>query len=306
MKLVVSEIERPLGAMENFFYLLNQGHPNHFAITGEVTGPTRIDQWQNGLDLVAHHSSVVWSRIERDSDGVAVFRSSPHGSVPLKVVLYDGSRWTDEVAAQLAQPFDETKPPLLRATLLHSAERSIIVLVGHHSISDGLSLTFLLSDLLRAVSGQNPLRSQESEAVERLVELRYRTAQTRAFAHVAEQEAGEKTEQTTEQITATTRQPKTFRHHDGSAPHVEALCLTSDLTRTLRKRARIERTSVQSALAAALAAATYRLAPETCIEPMHIISPVDLRRRLLDNSDHLGMCASAVVLADDGAGGTDL
>jgi hypothetical protein len=39
---------------------------------------------------------------------------------------------------------------------------------------------------------------------------------------------------------------------------------------------------------------------------MHIISPVDLRRRLLDNSDHLGMCASAVVLADDGADGADL
>ncbi|MEA3113889.1 MAG: hypothetical protein QOG58_3688, partial [Caballeronia sp.] len=35
-------------------------------------------------------------------------------------------------------------------------------------------------------------------------------------------------------------------------------------------------------------------------------SPVDLRRRLLDNSDHLGMCASAVVLADNGPGGADL
>jgi len=30
MKLVVSEIERPLGAMENFFYLLNQGPPESF------------------------------------------------------------------------------------------------------------------------------------------------------------------------------------------------------------------------------------------------------------------------------------
>jgi hypothetical protein len=41
-------------------------------------------------------------------------------------------------------------------------------------------------------------------------------------AHVAEQEVGQKT--------ATMRQPKTFRHHDGSALHVEALRLTSDLT----------------------------------------------------------------------------
>jgi hypothetical protein len=293
-KPILSGAERPLGTMEKLFYLLNQNHPNHFAITGEVTGPTRIDQWQNGLDLVAHHSPLVWSRIERDGDGVPVFRSSPHGSVPLKVVPYDGSRWPDEVAAQLAQPFDETRPPLLRATLLHSAERSIIVLVAHHSISDGMSLTFLLGDLLRAVSGQDLLRSRENESVERLVELRHRTTQIRASTHV------------TGQATAITRQPKVFRHQDGSTPHVEVLRLTSDMTRMLRERAGIERTSVQSALVAALIAASYRLAPETCAEPMRIISPVDLRRRLLDNSDHLGMCASAVVLADDGPGSADL
>ncbi|HEY2605497.1 condensation domain-containing protein [Paraburkholderia sp. RL18-103-BIB-C] len=299
---VVSGIERPLGSMEKFFYLLNQDNSNHFAITGEVTGPTRIDQWQDGLDLVAHHSSVVWSRIERDSDGVPMFRSSPRGSVPLKVVSYDGSRWTDEVAAQLAQPIDETKPPLLRATLLHSAERSIIVLAAHHSISDGMSLTFLLGDLLRAVSGQNLLRRQESEAVERLVERRYRATQLGASAHAPEQA----TEQATEQAAPITRQPKAFRHQDGSAPCVEALRLSSNMTRTLRERARSERTSVQSALVAALVAASHRLAPEACAEPMRVISPVDLRRRLLDHSDHLGMCASAVVLADDGIGRTAL
>ncbi|MFM0513715.1 phthiocerol/phthiodiolone dimycocerosyl transferase family protein [Paraburkholderia sp. RL17-373-BIF-A] len=294
MKPVASGIERPLGAMEKFFYLLNQDHPNHFAITGEVTGPTRIDQWRNGLDLVGHHSPLVWSRIERDSGGVPVFRPSPHGSIPLKVVSYDGSGWTDEVAAQLAQPFDETNPPLLRATLLHSAERSIVVLVAHHSISDGVSLTFLLGDLLRAVSGQDLLRSRESESVERLVEFRYRRALTHA------------TEQATEQATAVARQPKVFRYQDGSTPHVEMLRLSSDTTRKLRERARTERTSVQSALVAALVGASYRLAPEARGEPMRIVSPVDLRRRLLDNSDHLGMCASAVVLADDGPANADL
>jgi hypothetical protein len=302
MKPVVSGTERPLGAMEKFFYLLNQNNPNHFAITGEVTGPTRIDQWQNGLDLVAHHSPLVWSRIERDRYGVPVFRSSPHGSVPLKVVLYDGARWTDEVAAQLAQPFDEMRPPLLRATLLHSPQRSIIVLVAHHSISDGMSLTFLLGDLLRSVSGQDPLRSRESESVERLVELRHRTTRMRASTDAI----GQTTGQAPGQAPTITRQPKAFRHHDESTPHIEALRVTSDMTRMLRERAGIERTSVQSALVAALAAASYRLAPEMCAEPMRIVSPVDLRRRLLDNSDHLGMCASAVVLADIGPGGADL
>src|SRR5258708_39562948 len=103
-KPVVSRAERSLGAMEKFFYLLNQNHPNHFAMAGEVSGPTRIDQWQNALNLVAHHSPLVWSRIERDNEGVPVFRPVAHGSIPLKVMQYGASKWTDEVAAQIAQP----------------------------------------------------------------------------------------------------------------------------------------------------------------------------------------------------------
>jgi hypothetical protein len=212
----VSPSERSLGAMEKLFYLFNQKHPNHFAIIGEVTGPTRIDQWQNGLDQVANRSPLVWSRIELDSNGVRVFRPAPPRSIPLKVALYDASLWTAEVAMQIAEPFNELQPPLLRATLLHSSTRSIIILVAHHSIGDGLSLTFLLGDLLRAMAGQEMVRSQESEAVERLVARRYGPTLAPVSAPAAQK------------TPAATRQPKEVRRPDGSAPHVQALRLTSE------------------------------------------------------------------------------
>jgi NRPS condensation-like uncharacterized protein len=293
-KPAVSPIERSLGGMEKLFYLLNQNHPTHFAMVGEVTGPTRVDQWRKGLDQVARHSPLVWSRIELDSNGVPVFRPASPGSIPLKVVHYDASSWTVEVTMQIADPFNELKPPLLRATLLHSTQRAIIILVAHHSIGDGLALTFLLGDLLRAVAGQEMVRSQESDAVEHLVARRYEPTLLPVSARAA-------------QIApAVKRQPKEFRRPDGSAPHVRALRLTSETTHDLRVRARAERTSVQSTLVAALAEATSRLAPEMCKEPMRIMSPVDLRRRLLDHSDHLAMCVSGIVLADDAPGNADL
>jgi hypothetical protein len=291
---VVHRAGRSLGAMEKFFYLLNQNNPNHFAMAAEVSGPTRIEQWQNALDLVAQHSHLVWSTIERDRNGVPAFRPVPHGSVPLKVEQYGRSKWTEEVAAQIAQPFDELQPPLLRASLLHSAERSIIVLVAHHSIGDGVSLTFLLGDVLRAVAGQALVRSQETRPVERLIELRHGVRKVDARAQAAPD------------IPAPTRPPLELRRPDGSAPHVEVLRLTSGITRGLRKRARVEGTSVQSALIAAFARATCCLAPDASREPMRVLSPIDLRRRLLDGSDHLGMCASAVVTADGGPHDADL
>src|SRR5258708_35133118 len=164
--------ERSLGTMEKFFYLLNQTHPNHFAMEGEIVGPTEIGQWQGRLDQAGRHSAVIWSRIERDSHDVPRFRPAPQGSIPLKVLAYN-SGWTAEAGAQMGEPFDELQPPLLRATLLHDADRAIIVLAAHHSIADAMSLTFLLVDLLRAISGQKLVRSRETAAVERLVERKH-------------------------------------------------------------------------------------------------------------------------------------
>lgn len=283
---VMTPAARSLGAMEKFFYLLSQNHPNHFAMAAEVSGPARIDQWQDALDLVAHHSPLVWSRIERDSRGALAFAPVAHGSVPLKVARYGASSWTREVATQLALPFDELQPPLLRATLLHGEERSIIVLVAHHAIGDGLSLTSLLGDLLRAVGGESLVRSGETRALEHLIELRHGAPKPAASAPVPPD------------VPASMRAPLEMRHPDGSAPHVEALRLSSAMTRALRERARAEQTSVQSALIAAFTRAMCFLNANAQQEP-RVLSPVDLRRRLLDGSDHLAMCASGVVHPDD-------
>ncbi|MEX3971986.1 condensation protein [Paraburkholderia caribensis] len=281
---VMIRAARSLGAMEKFFYLLNQSHPNHFAMIGEVSGPTRVHQWQDALDLVAHHSPLVWSRVERDINGTPAFVPVPHGSVPMKVAAVGSANWTDEVAAQIAQPFDELHPPLLRATLLHGESRSVIVLVAHHSVGDGLSLTSLLGDLLRAVAGENLMRSSETRALERLIELKHGAPKLPSSAPVPLDEP--------------MRAPLEMRRPDGSAPHVESLRLTSTMTRALRERARAERTSVQSALIAAFTRAMCFLKAGAQKEP-RVLSPIDLRRRLLDGSDHLAMCASGVVHADD-------
>lgn len=282
-------VERPLGAIEKLFYLLNQSHPNHFAMVGEVDGPTDIEQWQNGLNQVARHSPSVWTRIERDGDGIPVFRPVPHGSIRLKVVTQDAAGWAGEVAAQIAEPFDELQPPLLRATLIHGETQSTIVLAAHHSIGDGLSLTFLLGDLLRAVSGQKLVRRHENQTVERLIERMHGV--TLGSAPLPKHAVSE--------TAAVKRQPKEFRFSDGSAPHIEALCLTSEMTNNLRDRARTESSTVQSVLIAALVTAISRLSPTMCKEPLRVLSPVDLRRRLLDHSDHLAACVSGIVLVDD-------
>ena len=42
------------------------------------------------------------------------------------------------------------------AVLLHEADQAVFILVAHHSITDGLSIAFVIRDVLQALSG-NPL-----------------------------------------------------------------------------------------------------------------------------------------------------
>ena len=272
---------RPLGALEKLMWLADQNRPMHFAIAAEVGGSTRVEQWQDALDRVCQQSELIWSRIVPGERGVPVFLSVPHGSIPLHVAENAMSEWTAHVAGQLGQPFDASRAPLLRATLLHGVDRSVIILCVHHSIADGLALSFLMRDVLRAFAGEAVRLSTESASIEQLIAARRISAMPEAEA------------------TRAARPPMPYRLLDGSPPRLEAARLTREVTRSLRERARIERSTVHGALCAALTAAASTLVPNWSDLPLRVFSPIDIRRRMLNGSEHFGACVTAVILEDE-------
>ena len=275
-------IPRPLGTLEKLFWLADQNPPTHFAIIAEVGGSTRTQQWQDALDRVCRQSALIWSRIVPDQRGAPVFTPVPCGSIPLRVVENAMSEWTAHVAGQLDQPFDASRAPLLRATLLHGADRSVIILCAHHSMADGLALSFLMRDVLRAFAGQPVRLSTETASVEHLV------AAGRNTLAMPEAEA-----------THTARPPMPYRPLDGSTPRVEAVRLTRETTRSLRERARVERSTLHGALCAALTAAASTLVPGWSNVPLRVLCPIDVRRRMLNSSEHVGVCVTAIILDDE-------
>jgi NRPS condensation-like uncharacterized protein len=272
-------IPRPLGTMEKLFWLADQNRPMHFAIAAEVGGSTRIQQWQDALDRVCRQSALIWSRIVPDERGAPVFAPVPYGSIPLHVVKNAVSEWTAHVAGELDQPFDTSRAPLLRATLLHGADRSVIILCVHHSIADGLALSFLMRDVLRAFASEPVRLSTETASIEHLIAAR------RSTLAMPQAEA-----------TDTARPPMPYRPLDGSTPRVEAVRLTRETTRSLRERARVERSTLHCALCAALTAAASILVPGWSDVPLRVLSPIDVRKRILNSSEHIGVCVTAVNL----------
>src|SRR6266436_5027671 len=275
-------IPRPLGALEKLFWLADQNRPTHFAIAAEVGGSTRIEQWQDALDRVCRQSALIWSRIGPDERGAPVFTPVPYGSIPLHVVENAMSEWTAHVAGQLDQRFDASRAPLLRATLLHGADRSVIILCVHHSVADGLALSFLMRDVLRVFAGEPVRLSTETASIEHLVAAR------RSTLAMPQAEA-----------THTARPPMPYRPLDGSTPRVEAVRLTRGTTRSLRERARVERSTLHGALCAALTEAASTLVPGWSDVPLRVLSPIDVRKRMLSSSEHIGLCVTAVILDDE-------
>ncbi|MDB5638624.1 MAG: Condensation domain protein [Bradyrhizobium sp.] len=277
-------ISRPLGALEKLFWLADQNRPTHFAIAAEVGGSTRIEQWQDALDRVCRQSALIWSRIVRDKHGAPVFMPVPYGSIPLDVVENAISEWTAHVAGEIHQPFDTSSAPLLRAKLLHGADRAVIILCVHHAIADALALCFLMRDVLRALAGEPVRLSTETASIEHLVAAR------RATLAMPQAEA-----------TPAARPPMPYRPLDGSTPLVEALRLTRETTRALRERARLEQSTLHGALSAAVTAAASTLVPGWSELALRVVCPIDVRRRMLNGSEHIGFCVTAVVVDAEGS-----
>ena len=167
--------------------------------------------------------------------------SNPHFSqetgapIPLRVVQGKNAvqRWESEIELELSTPFNAEQAPLVRAVLLHEADRAVCILLAHHSIADGRSIAFAIRDLLQALSGGSIHSLPVIPAHEEILGL------TRS----KESQAAPSQESNTP-----LGRPATYVRKEDSRPHVRSLRLTPELTGKVRERARQEGTTVHGAL----------------------------------------------------------
>lgn len=146
---------RPLGAGEQIFWLHDQAHPLHFALTAQIKGQFTVHQLQQALNLVQQRHPLLRVRIALDeAEHPWFFEHS--ACIPLRVVQRQSEQdWQREVEQEIATPFVWSQAPLVRVVLVHSsdgAEISELIVTCHHSIADGISATYLIRDILQAMA----------------------------------------------------------------------------------------------------------------------------------------------------------
>src|SRR5260370_19256420 len=130
------------------------------------------------------------------------------------------------MAKEVLEPFSGDKAPLVRTVLIHDPDRSIFIIAAHHSISDGMSMTVVLRDLVRALAG---------EAIDRYPVL---PSQAETFGITGPSPAPSAA---SERAPAQPpRPPLVLREGDPEPPVIEGLQLDSASTAPLPDRARLQ------------------------------------------------------------------
>jgi hypothetical protein len=286
---------RPLGILEKFFWLMDQTAPIHFSVAAEVEGLTTISDWRNALDAVQRRHPLLSVSIDTAQNGSPYFRRVPDAAIPLCVYADKApSRWQSLLESELHTPIDTTQAPMIRATLIHQPRKSTLILTAQHSICDGMSLVFMIRDMLQFIAG-GQLSSQEvppsqDELMDRLAETLSEDAKPRGAEPM---DVGA---------------PVALRQRTSELPSVRLLRLSAEATNLLRERCRQEGTTVHAALAAAVAIAGRQNTRLWNAQAIRIMSPVNTRETL-GAGEECAMYASTaytVFPADSRAGFWDL
>lgn len=120
-------------------------------VARRLRGPLDRPALQRALDAVLARHETLRSRYPSTDDGRPVLEIAEPGPFALRTAdaagVEEAGRLVDELAAE---PFDLVTGPLVNAALIRLADDDhVLLLVVHHSVSDGWSSEVLVSEMLR-------------------------------------------------------------------------------------------------------------------------------------------------------------
>lgn len=274
----------------------------NLVIIGRILGPLSAEIVAQALALVQTHHSRLNSRIVGDIDNLRFETGAKQ--IPLRVVdKHHEEQWQETVLEELNTQI-ESSEVLLRAVLVQGQEQSAnttshLIITIHHAICDGLSSIQLYSEILtycsKIVSGEPIVPAPSLPSLPPIDELLPPSTKgfrgninnllfllRLLFKSIWYRPKGLSFEKTV---------PLKLRRTGNVYRQLDA-----QITQQLILRCRQEKTTVHSALCAALIFAAASQIRGGQKKSVSCWSPVDLRRHLKPaiSNEHLGQLASAI------------
>jgi len=123
--------------------------PFNVVLVGRVQGVVDPSKVTATLDILRSRHPMLAVRVQIEDDGTASFLAEGVPAITVNTESRQGDeQWLARIEEEFQTPFPIETGPLFRCTLLCSKEVCEIILCGHHTICDGMSLGYLLRDLL--------------------------------------------------------------------------------------------------------------------------------------------------------------
>ena len=127
--------------------------PLNVVLAARVRGAVIPSDVTKALKRLRSRHPLLAVRAEFGDDGTGTYLGSNVPPLQVYVVPRDSdNQWLARVEEELRTPFAIETGPLVRCSLAHSESVSDIILCGHHTICDGMSLGYLLRDLLECLA----------------------------------------------------------------------------------------------------------------------------------------------------------
>lgn len=143
--------QRALGNIERGCWLIDQTAPMNVLAVAQVRGRLDLHRLTPSLAVLQRRHPLLRVCVQVDR-GVPYYLDTS-APIPLTVLeRRDGTHWHHVVTEERNRPVPFDRAPLLRLTVLHGEAASELIFTMHHLISDGASSTYILRDLLQALS----------------------------------------------------------------------------------------------------------------------------------------------------------
>lgn len=269
-----AEALRPLSGFERLFWAIDKVNGFNFGIAVSFRGTIVHARWQDAFAQMQKRHPFLNVAINDDDPYAPHFTCGAGLPVPLAFLRRDSSTdWQRVMESEIAQPFDPSTPPLLRAAVLEDEKGCDLVLTANHVIADGLGVLALIRDMLQALSGQAladlPV---PPSAEERATQIRASNPLPPADA------AAQDAEPQPRNRTFASRNRK-------SRSAITAIRFSPQETAQLLRYARREQTTIGAVLLAATAAALRDLSPQLEESDLRLTTAVDARPYLGNEDD---------------------
>jgi hypothetical protein len=153
MTVYAATMERRLSDTELAVFCADSVGSMNFAMHVELRGFLAEPQLRAALDAAQARHPLL--RVRVVEEGRELWFRSVGDVLPLRVVDAPPEALTAEAEREVRTVFDPAVGPLARCVFIrHAREHATLLVTFHHVIGDGISGTYLVRDILRALSGE--------------------------------------------------------------------------------------------------------------------------------------------------------